>query len=264
MPYCNRKAFQRRNYNLIIEPTPTCVGVGALTFFNVGSPGINGAFVPPYFFIPGDAAAEKARFLSYLTVSGVIDFERYSQVIGSPPAQPLDLNGMSDTSNGNVVTYSSLVNLLQPDFALGNDVIPPGFGRFSTDPYIANPGGGGQWARMVGFNRPGVTMNFTTPIAAFGTYITDFGDFGLDPTDAMIITLTKFGGGTVSVTGADLPAKSATEGNCIWWGFVDRTGTTYTSITFSVFQAAIDTDVDIVGFDGIILASLAQTMPACS
>lgn len=97
-------------------------------------------------------------------------------------------------------------------------------------------------------------FTFATPIAFFGFYGTDFGDFLANIT----LTLHKTGGGTV-----DFPVPVvATDGNLTFWGFVDTTGTTYDMIVMSNDLPAPDPDDrDLLGLDDITWGPLSSIIP---
>lgn len=103
------------------------------------------------------------------------------------------------------------------------------------------------------------TVNFDTPIAAFGFFGTDIGDFGgklsLTLTDATnhvsvlaVPNLLGNCGGT--------PCSDPTSGSVLYYGFFD-TGDTYKSIAFTN-----NSSVDNFGFDNFSVGTLAQVVPS--
>lgn len=91
-------------------------------------------------------------------------------------------------------------------------------------------------------------LTFSAPIAAFGFYGTDIGDFSGQ------LVLTLAGGGTSTLT---IPTASGSSGsnsgNQIFWGFIDPTQT-YTSISFSNTNSGID----FFGFDDMTIGDVRQ------
>jgi hypothetical protein len=99
-------------------------------------------------------------------------------------------------------------------------------------------------------------INFSAPIAAFGFYGTDIGDFG----GALTLTLTETGGGTVTLPVNNLLGSgtgSLEDGSVLYFGFYDTTQT-YTSIAFNNNAAG----TDFFGFDDFSVGSLQQVQPS--
>ncbi len=90
------------------------------------------------------------------------------------------------------------------------------------------------------------TLTFGTPIAAFGFYGTDIGDFA----GALTLGLTDGSGVSSTLAVPDQTGRTA-NGSALYYGFVDTTDT-YSSISFS------GADGDVLGFDDFSVGSLAQ------
>ena len=93
------------------------------------------------------------------------------------------------------------------------------------------------------------TINFSAPVAAFGFFGTDIGDFGSQ------LTLRFFLAGGGSVDWA-LPyvAGGANEANLLYAGYINTA--TFTSVAF------IGTDAsDVFGFDDMTIGSISQVIP---
>lgn len=98
-------------------------------------------------------------------------------------------------------------------------------------------------------------INFTDPIAAFGFYGTDIGDFG----QRLILTLTTVGGLTSTLTVPNtLGSNGSTSGSALYFGFYDTT-TQYRSISFN---NTTTTTSDVFGFDDFSVGSIRQVAPA--
>ncbi len=172
---------------------------------------------------------ERATFLARLTVSGSEGFESTSSF------DPMDSHAFS--TNGVTATISTpFPGALFVDTAFD--------GLFNTTP-------GGVMYGQMGFDDgfgglAPVVFTFSTPIAAFGCYFTDIGDFGGNLT----ITLNKTGGGTVVYP---VPNISGTSGWLAFWGFVDNTSQTYDSI-----EMISDDTAEAIAIDDVVMATFAQ------
>jgi PEP-CTERM motif-containing protein len=108
-----------------------------------------------------------------------------------------------------------------------------GFDRFATSPnnYLQNASN--------------MTLTFTSAIAAFGFYGTDFGDFDQQ------VTLT-LANGTTQVLAVNSTQGAAAGGNVLFWGMIDAANS-YTSITFSTTGGT-----DVFGFDDMVIGDRQQ------
>jgi hypothetical protein len=93
------------------------------------------------------------------------------------------------------------------------------------------------------------TIDFSTPVAAFGFYGTDIGDFGSQLTLRFLLA----GGGTADWA---LPyvAGSANEANRLYAGYINTE--TFTSVQFLGTDAS-----DYFGFDDMTIGSISQVVP---
>jgi hypothetical protein len=173
---------------------------------------------------------ERATFMARLTVSGSEGWES-----GVSLGDPMDAYAF--TTNGVTATIGAA--------SAGATFVDAAFdGLFNTTP------GGTFYAQMSFDDGFGgfvpVTFTFSTPVAAFGCYLTDIGDFGGDLT----VTLNKTGGGTVVHS---VPSTSGTTGWLAFWGFVDDSSQTYDSIEM------VSNDVsEAIAIDDVVMATFAQ------
>lgn len=182
-------------------------------------------------------AAERAAFMAMLTVSGSEGFE------GAPYEPGWSMDGESFTVNGVTATVSTgVIEGISPDFWEEGD--PTNYaGRFNT----TSPPFPDSY-RWLGFGAA-LTMTsitFSTPIAAFGFYATDMGDFS----GQVSVTLHKSGGGTVNHDIAH--TVNGDNGSLMFFGFVDDTDT-YTQIDIKATTTA-----EFIGIDDVVIATAAQ------
>jgi len=98
------------------------------------------------------------------------------------------------------------------------------------------------------------SINFSSPISAFGFYGTDIGDFG----GVLTLTLTDVNNNTTTLTVPAMEGSGGTQpenGSVLYYGFYD-TGDTYTSITFHNSNT-----VDNFGFDNFTVGTADQVIP---
>ena len=121
-------------------------------------------------------------------------------------------------------------------------------GRFNTTGAGAAPVSGKWWEASSTFE-----ITFSSAVSAFGFYGTDVGDFDGQVTVALTDT-NNF------VTNLTVPnTRNATDGSLLFWGFLD-TATAYTKISFGNTSTA-GPDVDVFGFDDMIVGDLRQIVP---
>jgi len=95
-------------------------------------------------------------------------------------------------------------------------------------------------------------ISFSNPIAAFGFYGTDIGDFG----GSLTLTLTPTSGlPIVLVVNNTIGAGGSTDGSALYFGFYDQSQT-YNSIAFNNSNT-----VDVFGFDDFSVGSPQQVTP---
>jgi hypothetical protein len=167
--------------------------------------------------------ATSASFLSQLTSPGVETFDSFAS--GATAVAPSFGNGITATLNGGVIVNS------------------PGAGRFA----ISSP-------NFYEADTSTFSINFSGPIAAFGFYGTDIGDFG----GVLSLTLTDAGGQTSSlIVPASVGSGGAQpeNGSVLYFGFYDLSDT-YTSIAFNNSNTS-----DVFGFDNFTVGLEAQVNP---
>lgn len=119
-----------------------------------------------------------------------------------------------------------------------------GFGRYS----VPSPTTSNFWETQAGIG--GITVNFSNPVAAFGFYGIDIGDFQ----GTLVLRLTAQGGGTTDLVVPTAPVNQA-DGSVLYFGFID-TATQYTSVAFITTGTA-----DFFAFDNFSIGSLEQVRP---
>lgn len=169
-----------------------------------------------------NADAAQALFFSHLTGVGTESFEGFATnvpaplLLSFPGAGSATLNG-----SGHVETVPTGTN---------------GFGRYPIS-------GNNYWETGNAFS-----IAFANPIAAFGFYGVDIGDFSGQ------VTLALENGGTTNLT---IPnTVNGDGGSVLYFGFID-TDAQYTGITFG--NSA--TGMDFFGFDDMTVGSLEQVNP---
>lgn len=193
------------------------VNAGFDTFLGIDSS--PGATVP----VGGNAATARTNFLASLSASvGTEDFEG----IASGAVVPLALS-FPGTSGSITATLTG---------GGGNVRSSGGAGRFATSgsQFLETDSGGD-------FN-----IEFSDPVAAFGFFGTDIGDFGGN----LILTLTN---GTTEMVTIDTDTEP--NGSLLFWGFRDDTNT-YTNIAFTNTGSG-----DVFGFDDMTVGDPTQVLP---
>lgn len=134
-----------------------------------------------------------------------------------------------------------------------SDDTTPGeyFGRFNT-----TEGGKQWWETSTPFS-----ITFTSPVSAFGFYLTDLGDF--DGT----LWLLLYAGANDDTPSITLPIEAppnATNGSLTFFGFVDDKGR-YARIGFGIDQGPCNESdecaEDFIGFDDLTFGALRQEEP---
>lgn len=193
-----------------------------VTFFGED---INAAGDPNALAATPNSDAAEAAFLSNLTGVGTEDFEGIAT--GTPPPLSLVFPGAGTaTLTGGTGVES------------GND----GFGRYPIS---------GRNYYYAGSNN--FTIDFDSPIAAFGFYGVDIGDYGADLTLTLTDTLAN-----ETVLNVPLTTGSGgdSSGSVLYFGFYD-TATQYTSISFTNTSGG----GDAFAFDDMTIGSLEQVNP---
>jgi hypothetical protein len=181
--------------------------------------------------IPAHPNADAARiaFLSNLVGVGTETFELIADGTGAPLVLVFPGAGNATlTGSGEVESVP-----------VGTD----GNGRYPIS-------GSNFWNAVAGGDD--FVIEFSAPIAAFGFYGVDIGDFG----GALELELGLSGGGTVNLpVGNTVGSGASTDGSVLYFGFYDTTAT-YTSIGFN--NPEIE---DFFAFDDMTVGSLEQVRP---
>jgi hypothetical protein len=174
---------------------------------------------PPGLAVFPNASAAEASFLSFLVETGTETFESFATGTGAPLALTFPGAGTA-TLNGSGVIESGHV----------------GFGRY--------PISGTQWWE----SSTDFSITFSDPIAAFGFYGVDIGDFNGQ------VTLALANGGVTDVT---IPNTiGAPGGSVLYFGYID-TDNPFISVTFGNTA----TGIDVFGFDNMTIGSIEQVRP---
>lgn len=215
---CPRRAAHAlvRRVVLVSLLATTTAGAVPLTFFGEDlGPLRKGDPLP-------NAAAAEAAFLGHLVGVGTEDFEAIAVGTSSPLVLTFGAAGTATLSG---------------DGTLRNDAPTSPEGRFpvSGDRYWGN-------VRSANFS-----IAFSDPIAAFGFYATDAGDFRGQ------LTLTLQDGSSTVVT---IPnTVNAPNASAIYFGYID------TARPFVGIQFGSTSDVDFFGFDDMTIGTTRQVMP---
>jgi hypothetical protein len=204
-------------------------GAAIITFFGED---LNNSATVPLAAFPNSATAE-GQFLSNLTGVGTEDFEGFA----SGTTQPLNLvfpgAGTATLSGG-----GGTINSVAPGTTNG-------FGRYATS-------GTNYWDVAAG-GLNNFVVDFGAPVAAFGFYGIDIGDFGgqlqlqLNDSNNTLLTVPH----TVGSGGS-------TDGSVLFFGFI---GTTLAD-TFTQVQFLMSTGQgDVFAFDDFTVGSLEQVRP---
>jgi hypothetical protein len=164
----------------------------------------------------------KNSFLGFLVGVGTENFESYANGTGAPLAISFPGAGTATiTGTGSIVSVPTGTN---------------GFGRY--------PISGNQfWEATSSF-----AIDFSSPIAAFGFYGVDIGDFNGQ------VKLTAIGGTTTVITVPN--TIGGLGGGVLYFGFYDLS-TQYTRIEFGNTNAG----TDFFAFDDMTIGSLEQVNP---
>ncbi|MBT1062190.1 PEP-CTERM sorting domain-containing protein [Bowmanella sp. Y26] len=169
-----------------------------------------------------NATTAESSFLSYLSGVGTEDFESFSNGTSAPLALDFDVAGTATLGGGGSVQSAPVGST-------------NGYGRYGTS-------GTNYWqASSTSF-----TIGFSAPIAAFGFYGIDIGDFN--------------GQVVINVTYSDTTTESFNIGNSIntsgggvlFWGLINQTKT-FTNLSFSNTSGN-----DSFAFDDMTIGSVEQ------
>ena len=190
----------------------------------------NGSNTVPLASTPNSDAARNAFFANLVGV-GTETFETRSG------GAPLAINfGAAGTAT---VTGPGSVAIVPPGTTNG-------VGRYSVPSATSSR----YWEAEAGVG--GIVVNFSNPIAAFGFYGIDIGDFQ----GTVALRLTDEDGNTSTLNIPTASGKAA-NGSVLYFGFYD-TAVQYTSVAFLTTGGT----GDFFGFDNFSIGSLEQVVPA--
>ena len=173
----------------------------------------------------------ESLFLSFLIGVGTEDFEGFADGTPSPQLLGFGATGTATLTGSGAVEFQGA----------GTD----GFGRYPSS-------GVNFWE--VGANT--FTIAFSNPVAAFGFYGIDVGDFGAQ----LSLTFFKSGGGSFVIpvphTVYGTPYGGSKGGNGFYFGLID-VNNPFTSVVFSSNQP----DEDFFAFDDMTIGSVEQVVP---
>lgn len=169
-----------------------------------------------------NASAARASFLAQLVGVGTENFESFSIGAGAPLSLTFPGAGTATLlGSGSIANVPSGTN---------------GFGRYPTS--------GNQYWEVSG----SFSINFSNPVAAFGFYGIDIGDFGGN------VTLKTENGQTVNYV---IPHTiNGSGGGVLFFGVID-TNNPFVNATFGNTAAGID----VFGFDDMTIGSVQQVRP---
>jgi hypothetical protein len=153
-------------------------------------------------------------------------------------------DGFDTVANGTATVPVTFGNGITATLTGGNIQNTASAGRFA----ISSPNYYNTFSSTFG-------ITFSGPIAAFGFYATDIGDFG----GQLTVTLTDTSNVTTTLTVPNLIGSGGSQpenGSVLYFGFYD-TSDTYTSITFGNSNTS-----DGFGFDDFSVGTLEQVQPA--
>lgn len=181
----------------------------------------------PLLAVSGQPLTARNNFLANLSGVGTEEFE--SQAFGTTSPLGLTFTG----STGNLTAQLTGAGQIENRTTAG---------RFNTSP------GGSKWWDVNG----AFVLTFPTPIAAFGFYGTDIGDFNGQVTLSLTDTNNVVTSLTVNNT------VNGRDGSLLFFGFIDPT-TSYKAISFGNTNT---TGTDFFGFDSMVIGDRGQVCTA--
>lgn len=193
----------------------------------------NGSASTPLATTPNSDAARSSFFLN-LSGVGTETFETQTTGSSSPLAISFGAAGTATLLGGGTVVA------VTPGTTNG-------FGRYS----VPSPTTSKYWETSAG-NAGNFNISFSSPIAAFGFYGIDIGDFSGTLTLALTDTSNN-------VTNLAVPAAAVgvADGSVLYFGFYDLAAQ-YTSIAFNTTTGS----GDVFAFDNFSVGSAQQVVPA--
>ena len=219
--------------------------------------------------VTGDPVTERAQFESLVSGYDIEDFEGFTTNEGGPYAPIVfTRNGIECTVDVEQTYEDFDTGCYEPQMgSTEGPVISDNIfaARFNTTP------SGSKWMETPIFNglEPDVGclnprtrlrsfFNFDPPIAAFGTYGTDWSDFTNDGFK-MVIVDTDDVEQEFEITNDIL----IDGGNLFFVGFVDQTGRLYKEIRFeaNLPPPPSGANIDYLGFDDIVMVPFSYVLP---
>ena len=198
----------------------------------------------PYTSVPpdGNAATARAAFDGSIRLEtvGLQSFEQPEFTAQNSAASFASLNvtfqGSGNSPTTQETVTASFTGAGGNQYTIRDD---GSFGTFATE--------GSQY---LGSDNSNITVDFDTPVSAFGFYGTDFGEGG---TTSITLTLTDTDGATFSFTQDLVPGRT---GNVLFTGFTDQEKL-YDRVAISA-----NNDNEFFGFDSFIIADVNQVTGA--
>lgn len=180
-----------------------------------------------------NASAAEADFLSNLTGVGTETFEGFADNTGGSLALNFPGAGLATLSGGN-----GKVN----EVASGST---NRFGRYGTS-------GTKYWEVVAGGNG-NFTVTFSDPVAAFGFYGIDIGDFG-----GQLMLQLDDSANTLLTVDNTVGSYGSTDGSVLFYGVIAQTqNELFTSVSFQTSTG----QGDVFAFDDMTIGSLQQVKP---
>lgn len=171
--------------------------------------------------VSGDPVTARDSFYDRLLGTSVEDFESF--FAGATPAN---------------LTFAGSAGDITASFTGAGEVQGPfsGVGRFATS--------GQRWYET----SAGLSINFSSEVAAFGFYGTDIGDFN----GQLSVILTRAGGTETLLVPHTL---NAPDGSLLFFGIID------TANPFTAIEFGTTTGQDFFGFDDLTIGDIRQVTP---
>ena len=198
---------------------------------------LNSSATIPLASFPNASAAE-ADFLTNLVGVGTETFESFAVGAVDPTLNFLTPSGpVLANFNGNGAVRS----------------VAPGntnqFGRYATS--------GSKYFEAVAAEG-GNSISFNEPIAAFGFFGVDIGDFG----GRIQLTLSGNNATTLTVPNTISETFGETDGSVLFFGLIaENDSETFTDVAFEMNAPGTGTEIDVFAFDDFTIGSLEQVNP---
>jgi hypothetical protein len=192
---------------------------------------LNNSATVPLSSFPNSSGAE-TLFKSNLVGAGTETFESFVAGTSAPLALAFPGAGTATlTGTGGIVSVTPGTT--------------NGFGRYAIS-------GSNYWEiEASSSSTPSFSIDFSAPVAAFGFYGVDIGDFG----GQILLTFTN-GSTQTYTTNNTVGSGGSTDGSVLFWGVID-TAHPFTKVAFT------DTNTDdVFAFDNMTIGSVQQVIPA--